>query len=169
MRTPLLIAFIGLTTTAFAQEQESKFLDRLLRPNMALSNSAQNKKFNGATNASVTKSASTKTFYTRSAARQKEFGGQRSFFARVFGTRKYSGERAADVSTRSIHPEHSATFATQNSAMPRQAKEEGRTQEATQFAGNREFFPSGKSQKALDQHRKEMTVEEVRELLNRNK
>jgi hypothetical protein len=41
--------------------------------------------------------------------------------------------------------------------------------ETNDFAGNRPFLEQGKSQKALSQQKPSLTIEEVRELLNKNK
>ena len=41
----VLMTLLRGVCTAVAQKQESKLIDRLLRPNAALVNSAQNKKF----------------------------------------------------------------------------------------------------------------------------
>ena len=46
-----------------AQDQEKKLLDRLLKPDMALQNDAQNKKFVGDGSASINKRAHVGRFY----------------------------------------------------------------------------------------------------------
>jgi hypothetical protein len=38
-----------------------------------------------------------------------------------------------------------------------------------EYAGNRPFLDRGKSQKSLDAHDKPLTIEQVRELLNKSK
>ena len=57
MRCPLMVIF-GLTTFAgllHAQEQEGRLVDRLLRPDLSLTNSQQNKEFVAAESTSVDK------------------------------------------------------------------------------------------------------------------
>lgn len=168
MRIALLLIFFGLTSAAFAQEQENQFLDRLLRPNMSASNPFGTKKFNAAHNAASGKEATTKLFYAREPVRQKEFSGTGNFFARLFHAADYPQQRGADLSTRSVHREYASTFATQSSRMARRAPEEKNAYATSTFVGQQSFVPHGKSQKALDQKRKQMTIDEVRELLNRN-
>src|SRR5205085_5358931 len=70
-------AFLALATASYAQEQERKLVDRLLSPDTKLSNSDQNKKFTGGTEAPTTRSASTKTFYVSDKKLTKTFVADR--------------------------------------------------------------------------------------------
>src|SRR6266480_209722 len=54
--------FIGIST-ALAQEQKRRLMDRLLKPNASLANPAQNKKFSNKQMAPLDKPAHTKIFY----------------------------------------------------------------------------------------------------------
>jgi hypothetical protein len=58
--------------TAHAQQQEQKLLDRLLKPEMSLENSAQGKQFT-AGGATIDKQARTKSFYVRDRRAEKQF------------------------------------------------------------------------------------------------
>ena len=51
----------------------------------------------------------------------------------------------------------------------RVAPENGNSLVVTPFAGNRPFLGRGKSQKALNAQDTPLTIEQVRELLNKNK
>ena len=51
----------------------------------------------------------------------------------------------------------------------RDASENGRTTNVTEFLGTRPFLDPGKSQKSLSTKNPPMTIEQVRELLNKNK
>src|SRR5204862_7396084 len=55
--------FIGIST-ALAQEQERRLMDRLLKPDASLANPAQNKKFSGNHATSFDKTARTHNFYS---------------------------------------------------------------------------------------------------------
>jgi hypothetical protein len=158
-----ILAFFTLATAGYAQEQERKLVDRLLSPNTKLSNSDQNKKFNGGTGA-PTRSASTKTFYISEKKLTKNFVADRQAPTSTFNTRGYTTKsatlptappmkgfetkKALDVSTNAYSTKKYAT---------------------RDFAGNRPFLGQGKSQKALHQQDRPLTIDEVRELLNKNK
>jgi hypothetical protein len=51
----------------------------------------------------------------------------------------------------------------------RTAHDSNRIAQSGEFAGERPFLDKGKSQKSLSQPSKPMTIDEVRELLNKNK
>jgi len=156
-------AFLALATASYAQEQERKLVDRLLSPDTKLSNSDQNKKFTGGTEA-PTRSASTKTFYVSDKKLTKTFVADRQAPTSTFGTRSYTTKsatlptsppmkgfetkKARDVSTNAYSTKKYAT---------------------RDFAGNRPFLGQGKCQKALHAQDRPLTIDEVRELLNKNK
>jgi hypothetical protein len=167
----LSIAVIVLVARSlFAQEQEGKLVDRLLRPDMRLSNSAQTKQFTGDVRSATAKSATVKEFSASASAAPKEFGGKRSFLSRMFGGRRFHAADAnADLSTRSIASPRPTTLATQMSTLPRSNSDESKAAGTQQFAQTRPFLERGKSQKSLSAQDRPLTVDEVRELLNRNK
>ena len=165
MRAALFtFAFLALATAGYAQEQERKLVDRLLSPDQKLSNSDQNKKFSGGADAAPARSVSTKTFYVSEKKLSKTFVADRQAPTSTFNTRSYTTKsatlpasppmkgsetkKAADVSTNTYHTKKYAT---------------------RDFAGNRPFLGEGKSQKALHQQDRPLTIDEVRELLNKNK
>ena len=125
----VLICLTTATSLARGQEQENKLVDRLLRPDMTLGNSAQNKKFAAVEGTSVDRKFVAKSFYAGEETSPKRFGGLRDFFARTFGGRKFS---RSDT-------------------------------------GSRPFLGQGTRQKILSQQDKPLSIDEVRELLNRNK
>jgi hypothetical protein len=112
----------------------------------------------------LTRSAATKSFYVSEKNLSKTFVADRSAATTSFHTRKHS-TRAARVPTsppmqsyqtkqaRDVSPNASSTkkYATRD------------------FAGNRPFLGQGKSQKALHAQDRPLTIDEVRELLNKNK
>jgi len=164
MRLSLLgLAFLALTTASYAQEQERKLVDRLLSPNTKLANPDQNKKFTGGSEA-PTRSAATKSFYVSEKTLSKTFVADRSAPTTSFRSRNYSTQAA-------VMPTLPPTRAYQN----KQARDISPSAHSTKtyatrdFAGNRPFLEQGKSQKALHAQDRPLTIDEVRELLNKNK
>src|SRR5437762_12358518 len=86
----LLIAF----SFARAQDQESKLVERRLKPDMTLQNTAQNKKFI-ADGASINKKATVDTFYFQQKSNSRSLSNTREFSARQFNSEAVQGTRAA--------------------------------------------------------------------------
>jgi hypothetical protein len=78
-----------------AQDQEKKLVDRLLKPDMALQNDAQNKKFTGDSAASINKRASVGAFYVHQKPSSKNYSGTRDFSTTQFYSQTYRGGRTA--------------------------------------------------------------------------
>src|SRR5215470_2083107 len=155
--------FLALATAGYAQEQERKLVDRLLSPDTKLSNSDQNKKFNGGTEAS-TRSASTKTFYVSEKKFTKSFVADRQAPTSTFSPRGYTTKSATlppSPPTKGFETKKARNVSTNASSTKKYATRD--------FAGNRPFLGQGKSQKALHQQDRPLTIDEVRELLNKNK
>ena len=161
-----LLASIVATS---AQEQEGKLVDRILKPNMSLVNSAQNKQFRTA-GASVAKRAPSKSFNTANKSLAKPFPGERAFSARQLATRPFqAGDATANISTRSELTKTDMVYVASAADGTRVTPENGNSLAVTSFAGNRPFLGRGKSQKALSARDTPLTIEQVRELLNKNK
>lgn len=166
MRRALCLGIIVIGTSVFAQEQERKLVDRLLKPDMTLANGAQNKDFVGVREATA-KAVTARQFGGVHQTAIKEYSGQRAFFAWLFGrTREFPRNRAASLSTRSDVPRK--TFTTRESPV-REANDSQKSVTAKEYGGIRPFVARGKSQKNLDAQHDQMSIDEVRELLNRNK
>ena len=158
----------GISATS-AQEQEGKLVDRILKPNMSLVNSAQDKQFRTA-GASVAKRAPSKSFDTVNKSLAKPFAGERAFSAQQFTARPFQGgDVAANTSSRSAPPKTELVYVASAADSTRVAPENGNSLAATSFPGNRPFLGRGKSQKALSARDTPLTIEQVRELLNKNK
>ena len=156
-------AFLALATAGYAQEQERKLVDRLLSPDTKLSNSDQNKKFNGGTEA-ATRSASTKTFYVSEKKLTKSFLANRQAPTSTFSTRSYITKSATLPASPPIKG-----FETKKARDISTNKYSTKNYATRHFAGNRPFLDQGKSQKALHAQDRPLTIDEVRELLNKNK
>jgi hypothetical protein len=163
------MALLASILATSAQEQEGKLVDRILKPNMSLVNSAQNKQFRTA-GASVAKRAPSKSFSTANTSLAKPFAGERAFPARQFAARPLqAGDATANVSTKSTVTKTDIVYVASAADSTRVAPENGNSLAATPFAGNRPFLGRGKSQKALSARDTPLTIEQVRELLNKNK
>lgn len=171
MRIILAICFLlAGFSPAGAQDQEPKLLDRLLKPNRTLQNSAQNKKF-VADGASVDKHARVGTFYIQQKSKPKDFSGTRDFTAQQFNSRSF--HQADDGRAKSLSQQPVANsprkYATSTAPNVRAAREVSKTSETRDFSGKRPFLDRGKSQKSLNRQNPPLTIEQVRELLNKNK
>jgi hypothetical protein len=164
MRLSLLgLAFLALATASYAQEQERKLVDRLLSPNTKLANPDQNKKFTGGLEA-PTRAAATKSFYVSAKNLSKTFAANRSAPTTSFRTRNYSTQAAAVPTlppTRTYQAKQARDISPSASSTKKYATRD--------FAGNRPFLGQGKSQKTLHAQDRPLTIDEVRELLNKNK
>lgn len=168
MRVTLLL--LGLTIWASAvraQVQEKKLEDRLLRPDMTLANSAQNKTFSGTGITPVEKGFVAKPFYAGNERPTKSFFNGREFSAGGFETMKFTrAERMADIKPAR---DANAKFVTTKSSLVRPASEEGQVAKTRAYPDNRPFLAQGTRQKILSQQDKPLTIDEVRELLNKSK
>ncbi len=152
-----------------AQDQESKLVDRLLRPDMTLRNNAQNKKFI-ADGASINKRATVGTFYVQEKSNSKSFSGTRDFSARQFNSQSFHGTRSASgISSQQAVGDSRPAYATRTARDVRDAPQSDKKVASRSYAGNRAFLDQGKSQKALNRQNPPLTIEQVRELLNKNK
>ena len=170
----MIIAIATLLTTVYpviAQQQEQKLIDRLLRPNVSEKNSAQDKKFTNTGAAAFDKPARTHSFYSPEKNIQKSYPDERVFTPQQFAARHFrGGDSAANVATRSQLTKSDTMIPTAPAAGVRVAPETVQTTALTrEVSGNRPFLVEGKSQKALHAHDRPMTIEQVRELLNKSK
>ena len=161
--------FIGIST-ALAQEQERRLMDRLLKPDASLANPAQNKKFSNKQIASFDKPARTKSFYSPQKSVEKTYSEDRTFTPRQRAARLFrAGDSSAYIASRS-GLKNDTVFATSAAQAGTQvAPESNQTNPVREYAGNRPFLDKGKSAKSLQAQNKPLTIEQVRELLNKSK
>ena len=169
----MLVALLTLlisVSPAVAQKQETKLIDRLLRPNTALSNSAQDKKFAAVGRASFNKRAPSRSFYSREKTLAKPFPGERAFTPQQFAARHFRmGDSSANIATRTELTKNDRMIRTPAAPGIRVAPESNASIPVREFAGTRPFLGRGKSQKALQAYNRPLTIEQVRELLNKSK
>jgi hypothetical protein len=162
---------IGIST-ALAQEQEHRLMDRLLKPDASLANPAQNKKFTGAHATSFDKPAHTKSFYSPRKSPAKTFAeSDRVYSPQQFSARHFrAGDSAAYIASRSQPVKDDNLIALPAAAAgTRVASESNEVAPTREFASNRPFLDKGKSAKSLQTQNKPLTIEQVRELLNKSK
>lgn len=172
MRTLSIFAalLVAGPSLAHAQVQEKKLIDRLLEPDMSLQNNAQNKQFAASGSTASNRQAPTKSYYVAERPREKQFQGTRNFFTKIFATRRSRyNDTHANMQTRGkiATPQIPASVSAYAAAKPALAT--NRTYAVSEFPGTRPFLVRGKSQKALSQQDRPLSIDEVRELLNKNK
>jgi hypothetical protein len=165
---PPALLILLLLPRVQAQEQERKLIDRLLRPDLTLQNSAQNKKF-AIKSTSGDRPLKTRRFFWQRKTMTKIFSDTRNFPARSFQTGSFLSHRemAASLPAKTVNKSDFA-FGTQR-AEARQVPDGKKEIDGHDFAGNRPFVGQGKNQKAPSVQDKPLTIEQVRELLNKNK
>jgi len=152
-----------------AQDQERKLVDRLLRPDMTLQSSEQKKKFI-ADGTSINKKARVGAFYVEKKSKSKTFLGTRELSTRQFNSRPFHGSRSAfqNSSQQSVGNSRPA-YPAQSARGPRDASQSDKKVASPAYAENRPFLDQGKSQKSLNRQNAPLTIDQVRELLNKNK
>ena len=152
-----------------AQDQERKLLDRLLKPDMSLQNSEQSKKFI-ADGTSINKKANAGTFYVEKKSKSKTFSGTRELSTQQFNSRPFPGSLSApENSSRQAVGKSRVPYPTQSARGLRDAPQSDKRVTSGAYAGNRPFLDQGKNQKSLNQQNAPLTIDQVRELLNKNK
>jgi hypothetical protein len=161
-------ALVALSSV-HAQDQESKLVDRLLRPDTTLRNDARNKQFS-ADGRSINKKASVGTFYVQKKSNGKSFAGTRDFSAQQFNSQSFNGTRsAAGIPSQQAIGNSRSAYATRTARGPHDAPQSDKKVAGHSYAENRPFLDQGKSQKSLNRKNAPLTIEQVRELLNKNK
>ena len=172
MRTSPGVALLLLAVfcSASGQDQEKKLVDRLLKPDMTLQNDVQNKKFIGDGSASINKRANVGTFFVHQKPSSKNFSGTRDFSTTQFYSQTYRGGRSAhEASSQQTLANSKAPYANQTARGVGDAPQSGKKVASGAYAGNRPFLNEGTNQKALNRKNEPLTIEQVRELLNKNK
>ena len=150
-----------------AQRQEPSLVDRLLRPSMELQNNAQGKKF-AANSALIERRGTVGTFFLQPNRTEKSFVGAHTLMANEYPS------RSASLNSRTSIPNQDRSTSTpliQTSSVGdvHDAHDAHRTTPGRNFADQHQFREQGASQKSLDRQNPPLTIDQVRELLNKNK
>jgi hypothetical protein len=151
------------------QDQEKKLVDRLLKPDMTLQSDAQNKKFNGDASAAINKRANVGTFYLHRKPSSKDYSGTRDFSTSQFYSKTYRSGRSAYEGSQQSTANSRFAYSNQTARGVSDAPQSGKKLDTRQYAQTRPFLDEGKSQKSLNRQNAPLTIEQVRELLNKNK
>lgn len=160
---PPACLFLALTA-AWAQGQERRLIDRLLRPNMDLQNEAQGKGF------VATPPANAAAFALGPTAKGKSFGPTRAVATKEYrpgsvrvtlGHDSFAETRQIAVSAQQLKTSSAQDLHT--------AYDAHRSVSGRVFGDERVFRDEGKSQKLLNRQNPPLTIDQVRELLNKNK
>jgi hypothetical protein len=152
-----------------AQDQERKLVDRLLRPDMTLQSGEQKKKF-VADGTSINKKARVGAFYVEEKSKSKTFSGTRELSTQQFNSRPFHGSRNAfENSSQQAVGNSRLAYPTQSARGPRDTSQSEKKIASRAYAENRPFLDQGKSQKSLNRQNAPLTIDQVRELLNKNK
>lgn len=158
---------------ATAQEQggqDRKLIDRILRPDMSLSNPVQNKSFNGGKSFAAGKASAPRPFWFVNKTNPHRFVSGSFWGAKGFwgGGSQYA-TAPASTATKFAPFDSDRTVATKTKSVEA-AYDAGRTYR-TRPQETRPFLNQGKTQKELDAQqaaRKPLSIDEIRELLNKN-
>lgn len=164
---PPVCLFLSLTT-AWAQDQERSLIDRLLRPNMDLRNHAQGKTFT-ANSKIVERRGTVGTFFMRPSVNEKSFGPTPMVTTTEYRQRQFQVVPRATSTSQSRDANVAASVNTTTVRDVHELYDGHRQLAGRSFADERSFREEGKSQKSLARQNPPLTIDQVRELLNKNK
>ena len=156
-----------------AQQQEKKLLERINRPDMELGSPLQSKSYQGEAGLKIQGSpVSDKTYGTPQSRNMKEFQGSRSFLGIKnpwFGQLTYDA-KPASLSARG-GAELSKSYSVNPAAVTSYAASSRSANLSKPQVPLQPFLVQGEAQGAMqqisDRVKKEMTIDDVRELLNK--
>ena len=151
-----------------SQQQETSLVDRLLRPNIELQNKSYNKKFT-ASSAAIERQGTVGTFHLQPNRSEKEFASTRDYSTAEFSSRSFNSGARAVATTQDRSSNKSAFDANSSAHDFRLAYDAQKATSGREYAEQRQFTEKGKSQKSLDRQNPPLTINQVRELLNKNK
>jgi len=171
---PALIAALAWPATLGAQEQERKLLDRIQRPNTELTNPMQGKSFLGGGGVEMKEAAVGRgTFAGVKSAPMKEFAGTRSFLGIKnpwFGNRVFETKSASLTGGGGLG-KLDAAYPVRDAATREFSSSEKKANLKSEEIPVRPFLVTGEAQGAFEQLsekiHKEMTIDDIRELLNK--
>jgi hypothetical protein len=169
VRWSVILCFVFLWVPASrAQHQEPSLVDRLLRPNLELKNNAQGKKF-GANSAVIEKRSTVGTFFLRPNRKEKSFVDVRVLTAPKYSSRSFHEDAVVAASLQNRNVQTSVNLSTSSARDIHDAYDAHNAIAGRGYVAAGPFREQGKSQKSLDRQNPPMTIEQVRELLNKNK
>ena len=145
-------------------------MDRMMRPNMELSNPAQHKSFTAVEGVSVDRKFQAKEFVSGRETTTQSFAGAKSFLSITFGTGQYARAEAAANYRRNAEMAFASTeFETKKSSLIHESAYAKKRVKTRDYSDNRPFLAKGSRQKQLSQQDKPLSIDQVRELLNKSR
>lgn len=165
------LAFLCLVVsvaTVRGQNQERSLIDRLLRPNMDLQNRQQGKTFR-ADSKVMAHGGSAKGVVLDPPVKEKTFADTRVVEMKEYRSSsiRADAQQNAFVATREVIVPAQLTSASVRDLHP--AYDAHLDISGRSYADERAFRDQGKSQKSLSRQNPPLTIDQVRELLNKNK
>src|SRR5207253_10447794 len=138
-------------------------------PDMTLDNEEQITRFT-ADSTTINKRASFATYHVQKKSRSKSYSGTGQISTQQFNSHPFHSKRGTfqTLSQQAMGNSRSA-YANQTARGVRDAPQSDKKVATRTDAENRPFLDEGKSQKSLNQQNAPLTIEQVRELLNKNK
>ena len=137
-----------------------------MRPDLSLTNPAQNKTFTGTGATTANKKFIVHPFHAGKKRTAKPFAGWKNLHERQFITRTFPRAKAT---ARVGSARTNRTFPTAQSGLVRTPTKAGKAVQTRQYPDSRRFLVQGTRQKLLNQQNQPLTIDEVRELLNKNR
>lgn len=168
MRWLAILCLLFSVSSVRAQDQERSLIDRLLRPNMDLQNREQGRVFR-ADSKVVAHGAAARGFVLEPTAKEKTFSDTRVAEMKEYPTPsiRATSQEDAFVRTRPVNIPAQLTTSSVRDLHP--AYDAHLDVSGRRFADERAFRDQGKSQKLLSRQNPPLTIDQVRELLNKNK
>jgi hypothetical protein len=118
----------------------------------------------------MNKHATVETFYVEKKSNSKSFLAIGHFFANPFNSHSFHSKRSVfEVSSQQGMGNSRSAYTTQTARGIRDVPQSDKKVALRSYAENRPFLDEGKSQKSLNQQNAPLTIDQVRELLNKNK
>jgi hypothetical protein len=169
-----LILLLAAAPAASAQQQERKLEERIMKPDMTLQANEQSRAFYQGKSSVQDKTAGTKTFYSPNRVQMKEYNTRSFYDSHGYwnGSMKYE-TREANTKPRFLGIFPLVKRYDTKSVETKDAREGGKTYASRSFE-TREFRVHGTAQGAIDEEsgkttKKAMSIDQVRDLLNKNK
>ena len=164
-----------LAASAFGQQQEKKLMDRINSPDRQQASVFQNKLFANSGGINIGKIPFADTTYSGTkSTNAKTFPGQRSFLGIKnpwFGNKVFAS-RSADVSAKNGFSNGQKSYAVSSATIAGYANASKDAFLASADVPVRPFLNKGAKQSQFDdisaKTKKELTIDEVREMLNKN-
>jgi hypothetical protein len=171
MRLPAIVFLLASSSAVFAQEKSDERMARILKPNLNSTSYITDKTFyNGKQGEGFDKSAASKPFYISNFFSSKPFEAKNYRNFGNYWTGEYVDTAKKAGTTGKYVVADTAKKVDAKDVPVKESREAGKSQPVRDFPYNHKIIFPGKSQKVLDQQHQEkesLTVDQVRELLNK--